>query len=114
MANRDIDVMKKQRKAHIGIFGAALAAVLTGAAKAQSAKKSKENKEQARQYELRQINSEIDKINSQIDTIDTEISNLRSGLLGSWLNSDQITEYQQLRSQLVAKKNQLLQRKNSL
>ncbi len=107
MANhsrKDLENQGKASKAAAAAtaFGGVLA--IAGAIASKNKKKKAEEEEAARRYSRSQ---EIAKLNSQISEIDNEISNLRSQFLGNVVYDDQISQLQELRRQLVEKRNRL-------
>ncbi len=107
MANHNRKDLENQGNASVGL-GIATAiggiAAIAGAAISSSKKKKAEEEEAARRYSQ---SREIDKITAQINEIDNEISNLRSQFLGNIANSNEISQLQELRRQLVEKRNRL-------
>lgn len=60
------------------------------------------------------VNSEINGIKAQIDDIDHELANLKNGWLNSILNSSEITDLENKRSQLRKKEDELTAKYNEL
>lgn len=114
MANRSREEMENEGNAGLGILGALALGLLGTGVAASSSKKNKEKQEQEREQERNRLNGELRKVDSQIDYIDSQLADLRSGFLGSFLNSDQIDSLKAERSQLVAKHNQLVDAINGL
>lgn len=108
MANQSREEMENEGNAGLGILGALALGLLGAGVAASSSKKNKEKQERNR------LNGELRKVDSQIDYIDSQLADLRSGFLGSFLNSDQIDSLKAERSQLVAKHNQLVDAINGL
>lgn len=105
---------KKADRAGKSILGLAALGLMGALAGSLEKRNKKEKQSRARDQELSRLQGELRKVDSQIDSIDNEISNLRSGFLGSFLNSDQIDSLQSQRNQLVSKRNQLIQAINEL
>lgn len=114
MANSSREDMENEGNASLGILGALALGLIGVVGGAVANKNNKEKQSRARDQELSRLQGELRRVDSQIDSIDNEISNLRSGLLGSFLNSDQIDSLQSQRNQLVSKRNQLIQAINEL
>lgn len=54
------------------------------------------------------IRRELEQINAEISDIDRQIDEYKSGLLGSWLNSDEINALKERRRALIARRNELM------
>lgn len=53
-------------------------------------------------------NRELEQINAEISDIDRQIDEYKSGLLGSWLNSDKIDALKERRRALISQRNELM------
>ncbi len=107
MANHSRKDLENQGNASKAAAAATLAGAglaIAGAIASKNKKKKAEEEEAARRYSRSQ---EIAKLNSQISEIENEISNLRSQFLGNVVNYNEISQLQELRGQLVEKRNRL-------
>lgn len=112
--NGSIEDQENEAKAGMGILGLAALGILAAVGTAVKNGSEKEKQKQEKEMERNRLNGELRKVDSQIDYIDSQLADLRSGFLGSFLNSDQIDSLKAERSQLVAKHNQLVDAINGL